>query len=140
MLHEVRKTDAANQALFMQTLHRFPSIYILLICILAKLQLVGWPMDEVEVKIIETLIAQSLVKRLQGLVVATLRVPNLAGNKEILTFDSNFLDFLAHALLIFIDSSGVDVGVACSDGSFHSFNAGCSIRSKKGSSDRMGAG
>ena len=28
MLHEVGKTDAANQALFMQTLHRFPSIYI----------------------------------------------------------------------------------------------------------------
>ena len=54
MLHEVGKTDAANQALFMQTLHRFPSIYIQLICILAKLQLVGWPMDEVEVEIIET--------------------------------------------------------------------------------------
>ena len=32
----------------------------------------------------------------------TLSVPNLAGNKEILTLDSTFLDFLAHALLIFI--------------------------------------
>ena len=30
MLHEVGKTDAANQALFMQRLHRFPSIYILI--------------------------------------------------------------------------------------------------------------
>ena len=53
MLHEVGKTDAANQALFMQTLHRFPSIYIKLICILAKLQLVGWPVNEIEVEIIK---------------------------------------------------------------------------------------
>ncbi|CUP49421.1 Uncharacterised protein [Segatella copri] len=28
------------------------------------------------------------------------------------------------------------MGVACSDGSFHSFNAGCSIRSKKRSETR----
>ena len=46
--------DDISETLFMQTLHRFPSIYILLICILAKLQLVGRPMDEVEIEIIET--------------------------------------------------------------------------------------
>ena len=53
MLHEVGKTDAANQALFMKTLHRFPGLYIQLICILAKLQLVGWPVNEIEVEIIK---------------------------------------------------------------------------------------
>lgn len=53
MLHEVGKTDAANQALFMETFHRFPSIHIQLICILAKLQLVGWSMNEIEVEIIK---------------------------------------------------------------------------------------
>ena len=53
MLHEIGKTDAANQALFMQTLHRFPCLYIQLICFLAKLQLVGWPVNEIEVEIIK---------------------------------------------------------------------------------------
>ena len=54
MLHEVGKTDAANQALLMETLHRFPGIYIQPVGILAKLQFVGWSMDEIEVEIIKT--------------------------------------------------------------------------------------
>ena len=39
-----------------------------------------------------------------------------------------FPDSLAHALLIFIDSSGVDMGVACNNGRFYCFNAGSAIR------------
>ena len=45
--------DDISETLFMQTLHRFPSIYIQLISILTKLKFVGWPMNEIEVEIIK---------------------------------------------------------------------------------------
>lgn len=53
VLHEVGKADAANQALLMEALHRFPGIYIQPVGILAKLQFVGRPMDEVEIEVVE---------------------------------------------------------------------------------------
>lgn len=68
MLHKVGKTDAANQSLFMQSLHGFPCLYIQAAGTQTKLQLVGWPMNEVKVEIIKQQIAQCLVKRLQCLI------------------------------------------------------------------------
>src|SRR5699024_10576630 len=76
----------------------------------------GRPVDEVEVDVVEAELLEALAERTLGLLGPVAIVPQLGRDEELITGDAGLRDGAAHALLIAVDSGGVDVAVADFEG------------------------
>src|SRR5699024_7810509 len=62
--------------------------------------------------VVEAELLEALAERTLGLLGSVAIVPQLGGDEELVTGDAGLRDGAAHALLIAVDSGGVDVAVA----------------------------
>src|SRR5699024_535879 len=106
---EVRHTDRGGQSLLAVAEEGLPGLDRLVVGR-------GRPEDEVEVDVVAAELLYARLERTLGLLGSVAIVPQLGGDEELVTGDAGLRDGAAHALLIAVDSGGVDVAVADFEG------------------------
>ena len=107
---EVGDSDGPDLVVLVEPLHLLPGLDV-------QALRGDRPVDEVKVHEVQ---AQRLAAVLEGLLrPALLAVPELGGDKDVLTRDARSSDGRPHACFIPVAGGGINVPVACFEGVFH---------------------
>jgi hypothetical protein len=126
VLSEIAHADALDLAALDQFLESAPCVlelYLLVEQICSGLRILREqafsgdelhrPMDKVEIKVVRAQIFQGLVKSGLYILRAVAMIPELRGDKDLVTGHTGGLYPGAHLLLVGIDGGGVDMSIPC---------------------------
>ena len=119
MGQEIRQSDCFHASTLIQLFESPPGLRIELLCPIPELLAIRRPMYEIQIQVINPKFVERLFARFQGVLVATLGVPQFAGHKQLVARYSAITDSRANCLLIAVHRRSVDVPVPGFQGFAH---------------------
>ena len=112
---EVRDADGFDAACPVQLFQGLPCVAVDLLPVIPVNQIIGRPVNEIQVQIFQSQVLQGLFKGCHGPVISPVRLPDLSGDKDFFPGDPAVADAGAYAGFIPVKGRSVDMAVARPD-------------------------